>query len=318
MNTGNGVTVATGTQINNHLYKLDNFIIQKPKMGIPKLTTPVSHTFATTEPFTSWETWHQQFGHLGMSSIQTLLNKKLVTGLNIDLQSLKYDCEAYTLAKQQVTPFPKAATLKVTKPGELTHTDLWGKYPVQSIHGNQYFHTFLNDKTQYPHIRFLKHKDEMGQSIKDYVTYLKACRMQPQAFHCDQGTEFINDDLLRWLRQQGIEVQMTVPYSLSQNGAAERLNRTLVELAHAMMISRDVPTYVPIGICHTTRRIPTPAGINKNPPRYNPLQGLAWQKAKCRSSMGIQNTSICSPPRTKEETQAVTKIQTTDLCRLRR
>ena len=244
MNANNSVTVATGTQINNHLYKLDNFIIQKPEMEIPKLTTPVSHTFATTEPFTSWEMWHRRYGHLGISSIQTLLDKKFVTGLDIDLQSPKYDCEACTLAKQQVAPFPKAATLKVTKPGELTHTDLWGKYPVQSIHRNQYFHTFLDDKTRYPRVRFLKHKDETGQSIKDYVTYLKARGMQPQAFRCDQGTEFINDDLLQWLRQQGIEVQMTAPYSPSQNGAAERLNRTLVELARAMIISRDVPMFL--------------------------------------------------------------------------
>lgn len=28
--------------------------------------------------------------------------------------------------------------------------DLWGKYPIQSINGNQYFHTFLDDSTRRP------------------------------------------------------------------------------------------------------------------------------------------------------------------------
>ena len=77
---------------------------------------------------TSWETWHQRFGHLGNSSLQTLLDKKLVTSLDIDLRSPKYDCKACTEAKQHATSYSKAATMTVTNIGELTHTDLWGKY----------------------------------------------------------------------------------------------------------------------------------------------------------------------------------------------
>ena len=38
-----------------------------------------------------------------------------------------------------------------------------------------------------------------------------------------------------WCHDHGIEVQMTAPYSPSQNGVAERMNRTLVEIAQAMM-----------------------------------------------------------------------------------
>jgi hypothetical protein len=37
---------------------------------------------------------------------------------------------------------------------------------------------------------------------------------------------------------------MTAGYSPAQNGAAERLNRTLVELARAMMIARPLPVYL--------------------------------------------------------------------------
>ena len=68
--------------------------------------------------------------------------------------------------------------------------------------------------------------------------------MRPTAFRCDQGAEFVNDNLKQWLRGQGIELQTTAPYSPSQNGAAERLNRTLVELARAMMIGANVPMFL--------------------------------------------------------------------------
>jgi hypothetical protein len=37
---------------------------------------------------------------------------------------------------------------------------------------------------------------------------------------------------------------MTAPYSPPQNGAAERLNCTLVELARAMLIGADVPVFL--------------------------------------------------------------------------
>ena len=84
-----------------------------------------------------------------------------------------------------------------------------------------------------PSLTFLKHKDDASKAIKDYVAYLKARKLQPTAFRCDQGAEFVNDNLKQWLRGQGIELQTTAPYSPSQNGAAERLNRTLVELARA-------------------------------------------------------------------------------------
>lgn len=53
-----------------------------------------------------------------------------------------------------------------------------------------------------------------------------------------------NNNLINWFNQQGIEAQLTAPYSPSQNGAAERLNRTLVELARAMMAARNVPEFL--------------------------------------------------------------------------
>ena len=40
-----------------------------------------------------------------------------------------------------------------------------------------------------------------------------------------------------------MEVQMTAPYSPSQNGVAERMNRTLVELAHAMITGSGLPEF---------------------------------------------------------------------------
>ena len=71
--------------------------------------------------------------------------------------------------------------------------------------------------------------------MKDYTTYLKTQRKNPRAICVNEGKEFLNQDLKAWCNEQGIEIQPTAPYSPSQNGVAERMNRTLVELARAMI-----------------------------------------------------------------------------------
>jgi hypothetical protein len=57
----------------------------------------------------------------------------------------------------------------------------------------------------------------------------------------DEGSEYLNAQLKSALAAKGIELQITAPYSQSQNGVSERMNRTLVELARAMITAKDLP-----------------------------------------------------------------------------
>ena len=276
--TKNGETVATGMKLRNNLYKMSDFAVQK-ESTYSRTEDGVAQVCAITEPAKSWEVWHKRYGHIGMDSLQELFNKKLVDGFSVDPKTPKYDCVACVQAKQHVTPFPKGHREKDSqmRPGQLTHTDIWGPYYVQSIHGNVYLITFLDDGTRRPRLRFLKRKDEGGQAVKDYVASLKAQGLTAQYIRCDQGTEYLNDDLKAWLNEQGITLQVTAPYSLSQNGAAERLNRTLVELARAMMLESDLPAflweYAILHAAYLRERAPTKALRDKTP--YE-----AWFKKK--------------------------------------
>src|SRR6266849_9770659 len=60
----------------------------------------------------------------------------------------------------------------------------------------------------------------------------------------DRGSEFVNKDLQDWCHSKGMKIQMTAPYSPSQNGVAERMNRTLVELARAMLTGSQLPEFL--------------------------------------------------------------------------
>ena len=152
----------------------------------------------------------------------------------MDTRTPKPDCIACTESKQSVEPFGPKTNWK-TEPGDLTHIDLWGKYDIASINRNHYYVLFVNDSERFNTTEFLKGKNEAVQKVKEYLAYLIAHDIKPKAIRIDRGKEFVNNDLIAWCKERGIEIQMMAPYSPSQNGVAERMNRTLVELAHAMM-----------------------------------------------------------------------------------
>lgn len=51
-------------------------------------------------------------------------------------------------------------------------------------------------------------------------------------------------ELQTWCAWQGIEIQTMAPYSPSQNGIAEQMNRTIVELARAMLNAQQLPQFL--------------------------------------------------------------------------
>jgi len=121
------------------------------------------------------------------------------------------------------------------EPGELTYMDLWGKYDITSINGNHYYLLMVDDTSRHVTVEFLKSKDQAAQKIKDYLTYLRVRRKIPYAIHTDRGTEFVKHMLQSWCEAQGVELQLTAPYSPSQNGVAKCMIHTLTKLMCAML-----------------------------------------------------------------------------------
>jgi hypothetical protein len=130
------------------------------------------------------------------------------------------------------------------EPGKLMHIDLWGKYNVVSINGNQYYIVFIDDAGWYTTVNFLKKKDEAVQKVIEYLTHLKTQGRSPKAIRFDHGKEFINETLNKWCHENRIQIQMTAPYSPSQNGVTEWMNRTIVELLRVMINSQDLPHFL--------------------------------------------------------------------------
>jgi len=234
-----GTCIAQGYKITNNLYKLCLYIPACKN----SIQDHVEHTFATAPSPPNWETWHQRFGHISYSRLQQMHDLDLVEGFTVNTNSSKPNCVACTEAKQTVKPFNNDV-IHNSELGELTHIDLWGKYPVVSIHGNIYYILMVDDSTRYITMEFLKLKSQAVKHIQNYLTYLSARNKNLRTIQVDCRSKFMNMELGQWCQEHGIEIQATAPYSPSQNGVAERMNCTLVELACAMLLGQKLPEFL--------------------------------------------------------------------------
>ena len=73
---------------------------------------------------------------------------------------------------------------------------------------------------------------------------MKTHKKSPMAIKIDRGKEFLNEALKTFLDIEGLDIQATAPYSPSQNGIAERMNHTLVELGCVMLRGQDLPEFL--------------------------------------------------------------------------
>jgi hypothetical protein len=57
----------------------------------------------------------------------------------------------------------------------------------------------------------------------------------------DNGGEYLSTEMATFLKDAGIQHELTVPYTPQQNGVSERMNRTLVEAARTMLSAAKLP-----------------------------------------------------------------------------
>src|SRR5271155_6214466 len=110
------------------------------------------------------------------------------------------------------------------------------------MNGARYNVVLVDDSSRHLISEQVKTKAEVCTRLQNYLTYIeRQFGFKPKSVWFDQGKEFLNQKFTDWCADKGIRIETTAPYSPSQNGMAEWFNRTIVELARAMIIARDVP-----------------------------------------------------------------------------
>jgi hypothetical protein len=194
-------------------------------------------------PKKSWDYLHRIFGHVGITTLERMHQQGVVIGLDVDQSSIPSPtCVHCIAAKLTRRPFPRKADHRSLIPGEGIHSDVWGPVKPQSIGRFSYYISFTDDATRFVRVYFLKGKDDAFARIAEYFALMKRkFGKAPSWIKFVNGTELVNDKSKSLCAAEGTELRTTAP---SQNGVAERLNRTLLELAHAMFIAKSQPQYL--------------------------------------------------------------------------
>jgi len=155
----------------------------------------------------------------------------------------KLFCDACEFAKHTRSSYVSRGIRNVS-PFVLIHSDVW-TCPVVSISGMKYFVTFIDWFSRMTWVYLMKHKDEVLKCFQDFCTLVKIqFNAQVQTIRTDNGTEYVNKEFSSFLSANGILHQTTCPDTPPQNGAAERKNHHILQVARSLMFTMNVPKFL--------------------------------------------------------------------------
>jgi transposase InsO family protein len=83
---------------------------------------------------------------------------------------------------------------------------------------------------------FLQDKSETQEVLKKFLRMTQnEFDVKVKKIRSDNGTEFKNTQVEDFLDEEGIKHEFSAPYTTQQNGVAERINYTLIEMARTML-----------------------------------------------------------------------------------
>lgn len=188
--------------------------------------------------------WHRKYGHLNMKSLELLSKNNMVRGM--DIKNIgKVDCDICLKGKISALPFPKYSSRFSKNILEIIHSDVCGPMHTSSLSGAKYMVSFVDDFSRKIFIYFIKKKSDVFEKFKIFkATVERETGRKIKVFHSDNGGEYLNSEFSNFLAREGIRRQLSVPYTPQQNGVAERINRTLVEMSRCMLIDSKLPEFL--------------------------------------------------------------------------
>ena len=177
--------------------------------------------------------WHSRLGDMSLNNMSELVKRGFI--IDKEVKTLDF-CEHFIIGKSHKQSFPKA---KHVTNGilEYVHSDLWGSPSTpDSLFGNKYFVTFIDDFSKKVWIYFLKTKDEVFSKFREWKAEVeKKTEKKLKCLRTDNGLEFCNRQFDDYCKQAGIKRHRTCTYTPQQNGVSERMNMTIMDKVRCML-----------------------------------------------------------------------------------
>ncbi|KMQ90721.1 retrovirus-related pol polyprotein from transposon tnt 1-94 [Lasius niger] len=216
---------------------------------------------ASAPPRANLWKWHERLGHLNSRDLVRVigcLNQQMPS--TKEAEDLKR-CEICLRGKMTALPFP-SGNPPCTEMLKVVHTDVVGPLRVHSANGAKFFVTFIDDCSRWCEVYFLKEKSGVCDAFKHYKSFVeRQTGKSIKALQSDNGREYLNSEMNSLLADHGIERRLTVPRTPQQNGVAERMNRTLLDMARCLMLQSGLSSMfwadAVATACHIRNRCPS-------------------------------------------------------------
>jgi len=224
------LVVMRGEKLPNNLYKLKGDTIS----GGAAISTPKSLDEDSAQ------LWHLRLGHMSERAMEELHKRKLLK----NMESCKLDfCKYCVLGKQCKVSFkPTNKENRAKEVLNYIHSDVWGPAPTKSHGGARYFVTFMDDHSRKIWVYFMREKSEVFSKFKEWKAEVEnQTGRKIKYLRSDNGGEYRDGRFLEFCKKEGIIRHFTVKKTPQQNGAAERMNRTLMERERCMRLHAGLP-----------------------------------------------------------------------------
>nr|GEW14371.1 retrovirus-related Pol polyprotein from transposon TNT 1-94 [Tanacetum cinerariifolium] len=142
--------------------------------------------------------------------------------------------------KHHKDAFKTKQTSSIKKCLHLLHMVLFGHVTTRSINHEKYTLVIVNEYSRYTWVYFLNKKTQAPETIMSFIKRVENQNdIKVKQLKTDNGTEFRNSTLVNFCDEKGISQNFSSPYTLEQNGIAEKKNRTLIKAARTMLSGSD-------------------------------------------------------------------------------
>jgi transposase InsO family protein len=148
--------------------------------------------------------WHKIMGHLSFDNLVKVSNHQVVRGMPKIIKPSNLICKHCQHGKQTRMRF-RTNEYSTSRSLELIHTDLCGPTKSQSLQGNHYFMSLIDDYTRMTWVAFLR---DISESFKKFKAFKELVEneiyLKIKCTRSDNGGGFTSDDFNEFCEDHGI------------------------------------------------------------------------------------------------------------------
>ncbi|MBW0466507.1 hypothetical protein O181_006222 [Austropuccinia psidii MF-1] len=211
--------------------------------------------------------WHRRLGHACDKTVKEFLK---INVPDFDLKSWSsFYCDICAKAKSTHGQSKTQTEIPKNLPLDLLVSDILGPFEVDKD-GFRYLLTLRDHATTYSFVAPMHSRSDVLLYLKDWISLIHVqCHRYPKTIRTDNAKEFVSSLFSQFLASKGIILAPSLPYSPSENGEAERLNRTLGDMARSMLLESNLPNcfwrYAYLMAAFIHNRIPNSRRGDKSP-----------------------------------------------------